>query len=124
MGGRDCVFPFNYWQSATASISFVGCTLMGSEDGLPWCSTLVDRNGFHVEMEGTRGHCGRECVFPFIYKQNIYGGCTMVDSEDGSAWCSTLVDSEGIHVEGDETWGHCSNGLGCNKLSGITNYGF
>ena len=65
-----------------------------------------------------------DCVFPFIYKQNIYGGCTMVDSKDGSAWCSTLVDSEGIHVEGDETWGHCSNGLGCSQLSGIANYGF
>ena len=64
----------------------------------------------------------RDCVIPFIYKQNIYGGCTLVDSDDGSPWCSTMVDSKGIHKEGEETWGLCAHGQGCGQHSGKANY--
>ena len=58
MGTRDCVFPFFYKKT-----SFVACTLEGSEDGLPWCSTLVDSEGIHVEGEETWGLCahGQGC---------------------------------------------------------------
>ena len=52
VAGSDCVFPFIYNKNI-----YGGCTLVDSEDGSPWCSTLVDEQGIHVEGEVTWGRC-------------------------------------------------------------------
>ena len=50
-GTETCVFPFKL-----GGRLYNTCTRMGTEDGVPWCSTQVDENGVHVE--------GKELVCP------------------------------------------------------------
>ena len=53
VAGENCVFPFIYKNK-----TYDSCTLDDSEDGSPWCSTLVNSQGIHVEGEGWEGQCG------------------------------------------------------------------
>ncbi|XP_040574603.1 72 kDa type IV collagenase [Lepeophtheirus salmonis] len=39
----------------------------------------------------------RPCIFPFIYKENIYGSCTEIDS-NGKPWCAVSVYHSTGHV--------------------------
>jgi len=51
----------------------------------------------------------KNCVFPFIYKNETYFGCTAADSENrGGNWCSTQINSLTFeHVDGDNNYGIC-----------------
>ena len=54
--GKRCVFPFTY-----NGRQYRGCTLVGVNDGIPWCSTLTDARGIHVSGQGKWGKCSAEC---------------------------------------------------------------
>ena len=57
---KSCVFPFRY-----NGISYHRCTLeQADEQGVAWCSTLVDENGNHVSGGGHYGNCGPNCPLP------------------------------------------------------------
>lgn len=49
---KPCVFPFIY-----KNRTFKGCSELDTTD--PWCSTELDKNGFH--SEGHWGNCPTEC---------------------------------------------------------------
>ena len=53
---------------------------------------------------------GRACVFPFIYRGDMYKECIAKDNF-GNLWCATQVDSQGNYMDGK--WGNCS--LGCTS---------
>ena len=52
----DCVFPFKYG-GFTYNNNL--CPTVGSADGLPWCSTMTDDEGVH--LDGNWGHCSDGC---------------------------------------------------------------
>jgi hypothetical protein len=35
-----------------------------AEEGMPWCSTLTDEIGKHVNGQGKWGNCGPDCPLP------------------------------------------------------------
>jgi len=113
--GKPCVFPFKY-DGETYSV----CTLKDSENGIPWCATGIDEDGYVVD--GDWGECtekdsdasqlstttdsnGNSCVFPFKYDGQSFSECTTLDSDNGQPWCATLLDSEGYIVDGE--WRDC-----------------
>ena len=127
--GKPCIFPFKF-----RGVINRECTLEGSSDGIPWCSTLTDENRTHVSGQGKWGHCdpeclqttivnepsievscstvgggdpGKPCIFPFKFHGVINKECTLEGSGDGIPWCSTLTDENGTHVSGQGKWGHC-----------------
>ena len=52
-----CIFPFKF-----NGIEHFSCTWdMAEPDNKPWCSTLVDDFGYHIENQEKWGNCGPEC---------------------------------------------------------------
>ena len=56
-----CIFPFHY-----NCVTHTKCTWDHAQltDHKPWCSTLVDDSGNHVEGQGKWGNCGTDCSIP------------------------------------------------------------
>ena len=54
--GVNCVFPFS-----VRGVVFRECTLVGADDGKPWCSTFTDIDGVHISGRGKWGHCPASC---------------------------------------------------------------
>ena len=55
---ESCIFPFKF-----RGITFNECTTEGNAEGdlTPWCSTLVDDSGAHIQEAGNWGNCGPDC---------------------------------------------------------------
>ena len=49
---------------------------------------------------------GKQCVFPFKYKDVVHETCTADGNDEGKTWCSTKTDEEGYHIWGPN-WGYC-----------------
>ena len=56
--GKECVFPF-----ILHGITHNACTKHGIEesDYAPWCSTMVDDDGVHIDQKGLWGDCSPDC---------------------------------------------------------------
>merc|ERR1712038_1280743 len=54
--GADCVFPFTFNGQVITE-----CTTVDGDD-TPWCSTLTDQNGIHVNGQGKWGYCASNCT--------------------------------------------------------------
>ena len=121
-----CIFPFKYENSIRET-----CTVT-IENGVvvkPWCSTKVDKNGYHIE--GNWGDCAsncpqschvkelsteklKPCIFPYgrvINEKTIFfDECSDLNIENptGQIMCPTEVDpSTGIMIDEFRTWGLC-----------------
>jgi hypothetical protein len=53
-----CIIPFEF-----NGITYHQCTTAGNDknDITPWCSTLGDDSGEHVDEAGNWGNCGPNC---------------------------------------------------------------
>ena len=49
------IFPVN--TLIDSGVSYTECTVVDADDGKPWCSTLTDSEGKHVEENGNWGNC-------------------------------------------------------------------
>ena len=60
IGGPDpyqrCIFPF-IWSGQ----KYYGCPVDPNNNAIRWCSTSVDRNGYHVTGQGRYGYCDNSC---------------------------------------------------------------
>lgn len=121
--GKPCVFPFMFLNKRYSQ-----CTSDEDRAGKFWCSTRVDRDGWHVRGEwgycnpdtcGTRSptpaptpSCtvtdGRACMFPFRFRGILYDTCTNENDPDGRYWCSTKTSANNDHLTGN--WGYCTRG--------------
>ena len=54
--GVPCVFPFKY-----QGVRYDHCTSAGHPGNKTWCSTGVDRRGYHLAGKGRWGVCGKNC---------------------------------------------------------------
>ena len=52
--GEKCIFPFTFF-----GVTYTKCTTYESPENVPWCSTEVDDDGFHIK--GNWGDCSDEC---------------------------------------------------------------
>jgi len=69
-----------------------------------WIKAVINN-----EAQGCISTNGKECKFPFRYKNKIFNSCTREFDDDDLAWCSTKRDPEGNHIVGEGEWGHCSS---------------
>jgi hypothetical protein len=63
--GQPCALPFKF-----DGVTYNTCTWDPSEDGIAWCSTLVDANGRHIVGMGKWGSCGPGCPIRVINQFN------------------------------------------------------
>ena len=60
IGGPDpyqrCIFPF-IWNGQ----KYYGCPVDPYNNAVRWCSTAVDRYGYHVIGQGRYGYCDNSC---------------------------------------------------------------
>ena len=61
---KPCIFPFKYNGG-----TYYACTLDNAHftENKPWCSTLVDNQGNHINGQGKWGSCGSNCPMPGKY---------------------------------------------------------
>ena len=60
--------------------------------------------------KGGKNARGKQCIFPFIYKNRTYTKCTYNNAASDEPWCSTKVDeSNNNHINGGGHWGICLN---------------
>merc|ERR1711884_695587 len=70
-----------------------------NKDNRPLCKDTTNiRRKYKCKTED-----GKDCVFPFIYKGELYNSC--VRTGHGRKWCSTSKDPSGKHISG--AWGNC-----------------
>ena len=112
-----CVFPFVF-----RGVEYTTCTTDHDPNGDLWCSTRTDPNtnkhlaGFWgvCDMKSCEPVCtmqtknGKNCAFPFIYKNVVHQQCTTVDDPLNKPWCSTKVSANKQHISGSGNWGHCA----------------
>ena len=90
---------------------------------IPWINNIVKSNASdaltdvkhffarNIEcttLPGESAGSGKQCSFPFVYKNVLYDGCTTQDDTKGKYWCSTKTDNSNRHVGGDN-WGYCQD---------------
>ncbi|XP_074873909.1 epididymal sperm-binding protein 1-like [Carettochelys insculpta] len=100
--GQSCVFPFRYKNQLWFS-----CTKAGDRMGRFSCATThyYDRDKLWSYCPDTilgGNSAGEGCVFPFLYKKQLYHSCTSHGESSGKLWCST---TENYDV--DKKWTYC-----------------
>ncbi|XP_064355673.1 epididymal sperm-binding protein 1-like [Dromaius novaehollandiae] len=99
-GNLPCVFPFQYKAKL-----YHGCTNIDSQDRRYWCSSTSSySNQWHycstTEYGGNSN--GENCVFPFIYKENLFYSCIKTNDSTGNLWCATTG-----NYDQDKLWSYC-----------------
>ena len=68
--------------------------------------TILDSEAENAKCFPISGpEVGKECHFPFVYKENTYWECT--DKDHDQKWCSTEVYNVKEHING--MYGNCGN---------------
>jgi len=60
---------------------------------------------------------GKECKFPFKFRNKVFASCTTDFDPDNRPWCSTKTDNNDIHVPGEGEFGFCPDSCSSNILS-------
>merc|ERR1712123_88414 len=60
---------------------------------------------------------GKECKFPFKFRNKVFASCTTDFDPDDRPWCSTKLDRGGVHVPGEGEFGYCPDSCLTNILS-------
>eukprot|EP00092_Neocalanus_flemingeri_P014658 GFUD01015820.1.p1 GENE.GFUD01015820.1~~GFUD01015820.1.p1 ORF type:complete len:899 (+),score=149.51 GFUD01015820.1:113-2809(+) len=60
---------------------------------------------------------GKECKFPFRFRNKVFASCTTDFDPDNRAWCSTKTDSSGVHIPGEGEFGYCPDSCSTNILT-------
>ncbi|XP_013913322.1 PREDICTED: uncharacterized protein LOC106542189 isoform X2 [Thamnophis sirtalis] len=103
----SCVFPFIFNKKVYST-----CTNEGMSDGKFWCATTtsydVDKKWAYCNDTGPDENVeSLPCVFPFVFKNQVYTGCTTNGRSDGRYWCATSS-----NYDIDKMWRFCSEELG------------
>ncbi|ETE57436.1 Epididymal sperm-binding protein 1, partial [Ophiophagus hannah] len=103
----SCVFPFIFKEKVYST-----CTNEGMSDGKFWCATTnnydVDKKWVYCNDTGPDENVeSLPCVFPFVFKNQVYTGCTTNGRSDGRYWCAT---SSNYNI--DKMWRFCSEESG------------
>ena len=77
-------------------------------DQLDWIRSNIKQET-SSESNKCQGDNGKDCAFPFIFRNKQFTGCTTEFDDTGVAWCSTKT-INGEHVAGQGEWGYCSSG--------------
>ncbi|KAG8140247.1 hypothetical protein E2320_003033 [Naja naja] len=98
-----CVFPFIY-----RGKSYNSCTEDASENR-PWCATIANYDQYKTwkycaTKEYGGNSDGKQCAFPFTYKNQTYYTCTNEDAEIGRFWCATTGS-----YDKEEQWSYCAD---------------
>ena len=109
--GKSCIFPFKFHGVINKE-----CTLEGSGDGIPWCSTLTDENGTHVSRQGKWGHCDPECLQTTIVSEpsgekmcwlkhrskfKMMASCSQMSTNTSESFYVTILASQGGYKQGN-----------------------
>ncbi|XP_060549625.1 uncharacterized protein LOC117668957 isoform X2 [Pantherophis guttatus] len=103
----SCVFPFIFKEKIYST-----CTNEGMSDGKFWCATTnnydVDKKWAYCNDTGPAENVeSLPCVFPFVFKNQVYTGCTTNGRSDGRFWCATSS-----NYDIDKMWRFCSEESG------------
>ncbi|XP_053865736.1 epididymal sperm-binding protein 1-like [Malaclemys terrapin pileata] len=97
-----CVFPFIY-----KGKTYHSCTAVDDQMGRPWCATTSNYDKDHLwrfclsKAYGGNAN-GQRCIFPFVYKSQLYHSCTNAGDKMGNFWCATTQ-----NYNQDKLWSYC-----------------